>query len=332
MPAATASADPSADPVIALIAFLTLIDLFAAQAILPSLVLAYDTTPAVMGFAVNASTIGMAAAGLVVALLSNRIPRRRGVTVSLGCLAVPTLLLATMPDLATFTALRIAQGVFMASAFTLTMAYLAESSSAQEIAAALAAYVTGNVASNLFGRLLAAWVADRLGLEATFLALAALNLMGGLLAWFALTRCTHAGMAAPLRGSPLAAWREHLANRPLRASFGMGFVILFVFVGTFTYVNFVLAAPPLGLAPMHLGLVYLVFLPSLLTTPLAGRLVARLGVRAAFWSALAVAALGLALLLVPQLPIRPSAAPAAASLTAPSANRTRTIAAVRIMA
>ena len=52
--------------VIGLTAFLTVVDLFATQAILPSLTRAYQVTPAAMGFAVNASTIGMAVAGLIV--------------------------------------------------------------------------------------------------------------------------------------------------------------------------------------------------------------------------------------------------------------------------
>lgn len=79
--------------VIGIISFLTLVDLFAAQAILPSLTRAYGVTPAEMGFAVNASTLGMAAAGVVVALISNRINRRQGIWISLALLAVPTTLL-----------------------------------------------------------------------------------------------------------------------------------------------------------------------------------------------------------------------------------------------
>ena len=52
--------------VIGLMAFLTVVDLFATQAILPSLTRHYGVTPAAMGFAVNARTMGMAIAGLVV--------------------------------------------------------------------------------------------------------------------------------------------------------------------------------------------------------------------------------------------------------------------------
>ena len=56
-----------------------------------------------MSFAVNASTIGMAAAGIVVGFLSPHIDRRLGILVSLVLLAIPTALLASAPDLAVFT-------------------------------------------------------------------------------------------------------------------------------------------------------------------------------------------------------------------------------------
>ena len=70
--------------VIGLTAFLTVVDLFATQAILPSLTRAYNVTPAAMGFAVNSSTMGMAVAGLFVSLFSQRIDRRLGILVSLA--------------------------------------------------------------------------------------------------------------------------------------------------------------------------------------------------------------------------------------------------------
>jgi predicted MFS family arabinose efflux permease len=287
---------------VALIAFLTLVDLFATQAILPSLVAAYGVSPASMGVAVNASTFGMAVAGLLVAAFSRRINRRIGVVLSLALLAIPTALLATLPDLGLFTVLRVVQGLFMSAAFSLTLAYLAENSSARETASALAAYVTGNVASNLFGRLMSASVADHLGLAANFTLFAGLNLLGAALAYLTLTRMAP---AAPARGAgaPLAAWLEHLRNGSLRAAFAIGFCILFAFIGIFTYVNFVLTRPPFGVGMMQLGLVYFVFLPSILTTPFAGRAVARFGTRLTFWGALAVAGFGLPLLVTPSLPV-----------------------------
>ena len=286
---------------IGLIGFLTLVDLFATQALLPTLVKTYGVTPAAMGFAVNASTIGMAAASLGIALVSRFIDRRTGIWVSLAILAIPTSLLAAAPDLLTFTVLRVVQGVFMASAFTLTMAYLAEHLSAKDTASALAAYVTGVVASNLVGRLVAASVAGAFGLAVNFYLFAVLNLAGALVVLMNLERMSMMSASGPATANPLAVWAGHLRNGALRAAFGIGFLILFAFIGTFTYVNFVLARPPIALAPMSLGFAYFVFLPSMITTPIAGRVAVRFGTTRTVWGALAVAALGLPLLLQPDL-------------------------------
>src|SRR5499427_3860598 len=209
--------------VIGLTAFLTVVDLFATQAILPSLARAYGVTPAAMGVAVNASTMGMAVAGLVVALFSRRINRRLGILISLAVLAVPTALLAHAPDLTTFTALRIAQGLCMASAFTLTLAYLGEECSATDAGGAFAAYITGNVASNLVGRLISAAVADHFGLASNFYFFAALNLVGAVLVYFTIARTKPMPAMQPVARLPLAAWASHAKNPALRAAFGIAF-------------------------------------------------------------------------------------------------------------
>jgi MFS transporter, YNFM family, putative membrane transport protein len=298
LPAATARLRPL---MIGTIAFLTVVDLFATQAILPSLAAHYAVSAAAMSAAVNASTLGMAVAGLLVAFFGSRLDRRRGIVTSLALLVVPTTLLALAPDLATFSALRVAQGLCMAAAFSLTLAYLGEQCSARAVAGAFAAYVTGNVASNLLGRMLAAAAVDHVGLAGNFYLFALLNLAGALLAWLTL-RGGQPQPQASAAGIAPADRLAHFRNRALLAGFGIGFLILFAFIGAFTFVNFVLVREPLVLSSMTLGLVYLVFLPSIVTTPLAGRAVARLGVRTALVAALGVAALGLPLVLAPDLP------------------------------
>jgi predicted MFS family arabinose efflux permease len=288
---------------VALIAFLTLVDLFATQAILPSLVIKFGVSRATMGFAVNASTFGMAVAGIAVALFGRGIDRRNGIWISLAILAIPTTLLSQTDSIVVFALLRVAQGLCMSTAFTLTMAYLAEHFSARQTTSALAAYVTGNVASNFFGRLMSAAVADTFGISTNFLTFAALNLSGAALVWFTLQK-TSATIGADTVGQPArASWKGPLENAELRACFVIAFLILFVFIGTFTYVNFQLVAAPQSLSPMALGLVYFVFLPSMLTTPLAGHVAAGLGPRIGIGATLALAILGLLLLLTPRLPI-----------------------------
>jgi predicted MFS family arabinose efflux permease len=283
---------------IAVIGFLTLVDLFATQAILPSLAQSYGVTPAQIGLAANASTLGMAVSGLLFGAFSGALERKRAISLCLLLLSVPTALLAFAPNLTVFAVLRVTQGLFMAGAFTLTLTHLAERCEVRT-AHALAAYVTGVVASNLIGRLTAAFVASVVGAEQSFLFFALLNLAGAALVSVAL----HRNAPEPMDRSARfwSAWLHHLADQALRRTFAIGFLILFGFIGVFTYVGFVLMRAPHALSMTALGLVFLVFAPSMITTPLAGAVTRNTGPGPAAAVSLAVALLGLVLLLVPSL-------------------------------
>jgi MFS transporter, YNFM family, putative membrane transport protein len=273
------------------IGFLTLVDLFAAQAILPQLMQLYHASPTQIGLAVNASTLGMAAAGPITAAVVRGLSRRAGIWISLAMLAAPTALLAIAPTLLSFTLLRVLQGVFMASAFTLTLAHFSERCSRHDMPRALAAYVTGSVMANLLGRLMASSVAAQFGAPATFLTFAALNLSGALIAF---VKVTHVS-PMPLRAEPrelLCVFAQHLRNPALTRAYAVGFLILFGFVGLFSYVGFALVAPKVGLSMTAAGLAFMCFAPSLATTPMAGPLSARLGISKAAAFALLCAVIG----------------------------------------
>ena len=106
----------------------------------------------------------------------------------------------------------------MSSAFALMLSYLGEACTAEETAGAFAAYITGNVASNLFGRLMAAALADHLGLAGNFYVFAALNLAGAVLVYFYLRGTP----AMPMLGRrrPLAVRR--LARAPAQPGAARG--------------------------------------------------------------------------------------------------------------
>jgi predicted MFS family arabinose efflux permease len=283
---------------IAVIGFLTLVDLFATQAILPSLAKAYRVMPSEIGVAANASTLGMAVAGLLAGAFTGAVERKRAISLSLLLLSIPTAMLAFAPNLQVFALLRVVQGLFMATAFTLTLTHLAERCEVRT-AAALAAYVTGAVAANLIGRLTAALVASLVGAESSFLFFASLNVAGAALCVVALTR----NVPEPMQknGRFWTAWLHHLADPNMRFSLAIGFLILFGFIGVFTYVGFVLMRPPFALSMTALGFVFLVFLPSMFTTPLAGTVVTKIGPSLAMFGSLTLAIAGLGLLLLPSL-------------------------------
>jgi len=126
-----------------------------------------------------------------------------------------------------------------------------------------------------------------------------LNIAGASL----VTAALHRNAPEPMdrKGHFWNAWIEHLSDPALRRTFAIGFLILFGFIGIFTYVGFVLMRPPHALSMTALGLVFLVFLPSMITTPMAGSMVRRIGPGPAAAGSLAVALAGLALVLLPSL-------------------------------
>jgi MFS family permease len=102
-------------------------------------------------------------------------------------------------------------------------------------------------------------------------------------------------------GATLRDGWQHLHNARLMATFGMGFTMLFTLVGTFTYVNFHLAAPPFELNTAQLGSVFFVYLLGMVVTPWAGRYLDLYGFRKTVGLAFLLAGVGLALTLKPSL-------------------------------
>ena len=99
-----------------------------------------------------------------------------------------------------------------------------------------------------------------------------------------------------------AAWLEHLRNPPLRAAFGIGFCILFAFIGTFTYVNFVLVrAAAVARARWSSASSISCSCPRSSRRCWPAALSRRFGTRPTMWGALALAGVGLPLLLLPNL-------------------------------
>ena len=130
----------------------------------------------------------------------------------------------------------------MSSAFALTLAYLGEHEEpSARTPTAFAAYVTGNVASNLIGRLISAGVADHFGLAGEFPGLRATQSVrraAGLVHRSGLPPHAVAATRAPAPVHRVAgAFARSAACWPGSA---IGFCLLFAFIGTFTFVNFVL--------------------------------------------------------------------------------------------
>src|SRR3984893_7004695 len=289
--------------IMALASFFTLVDLFGPQAIVPVLTNAFATTPGRMGIVVNAATLGMAVTGIATACVADRFERKWVMVAALSLLAFPTMLVAFVDNLYMFAALRIAQGSFMCVGFMVAIAYIAEEWGPCGAApVVMSAYVTGNVAANMLGRMIAGAAAQYASWRVAFLAMAALNLSGAVLLCAVLPRSRHFGRVAS-KSTIINSMQLQLADPRLNAACLVGFLILFGFIGNVTYVNFRLSRPPFDLSPTVLGLLYTVFAVSLVATPAAGLTTRRFGHRVALLAGSGISVVGVLMTLSDALAI-----------------------------
>lgn len=275
--------------------------LFAPQPLLPMLARLFAIPPGRASLLVTASTLAVAMAAPFAGVVADRFGRKRVIVPAAFLLAVPTLLAATATSFNQLLFWRFLQGIFTPGIFAVIIAYVNEEWE-DGAGAATAAYITGTVLGGFSGRVLAAFVAAHAGWRWAFIALGVMNLLGAIAirTWLPPGRnFTRARSNAPIG----AAMLRHLRNPRLAATYAVGFCVMFTLLGTFTYVNFYLAAPPFHLSTSALGQLFAVYLVGAVITPRAGRMIDRMGHRFALLVAFSGGAAGIALTLIPSLPV-----------------------------
>ncbi len=273
----------------------TFINLYSTQALLPTLATAFDTSLAHTGLTVTAALVAVAVVAPFVGGLSDVFGRRRLIVGAAFLLALPTLLAAAAPTLNILVACRFVQGVLFPFIFAVTVAYIAEECDPPESVHATGIYAIGTIIGGFSGRFIAGWTTAFVGWRAAFVVLALITIAAA--AVIAVCLPPERRFRA-VRGGTLAGFADQLHNRQVMATCAIGFAVLFSIVATFTYANFLLAAPPYGLGPAQLGTVFVVYLLGAIATPVAGRLTLRLGRKRTVLLGAAIGAAGLLLTLL----------------------------------
>jgi predicted MFS family arabinose efflux permease len=276
------------------------IDMYATQPLLPEFRHVFGASEAAVGLTVTATSFGCALAAPLVGSLADSIGRKRVIVSAIVLLALMTYGAATATSLPVLIAWRAAQGALMPGVFAVALAYIAEEFPLSVAGSAVAAYVTGNVLGGFSGRYIAAIVAAHAPWQTAFVVLGTLNLIGATFVIFALPASTNFRRNAAFGASGGVLLRL-LRNRQVLATYAMGGAVLFTLVAAFTYVTFYLADPPFRLSTAAIGNVFIVYLLGLISTPLGGRLIDRLGNRAATLCSLAAAICGVLITLLPSV-------------------------------
>ncbi len=280
----------------------TFLNVYSTQPLLPLLREIFHASELEVSLTVSATIFATALTAPIIGMIAERRGRKKVIVPSLFLLAVPTALAATSTSLRTLIFWRFAQGLFVPGVIAVMLAYVNEEWAGRGVGRAMSSYVTGTVIGGFLGRFISGVIAAHWNWRATFLVLAALDLIGAFVvrAWLPLAK--NFVRAEHLR-QVLDHAKQHLRNPRLLANFGMGASALFTLVGCFTYANFYLAAAPFRLNSAQLGSVFFVYLFGAVITPQSGRFLDRFGFRHTTVLYCAMMIAGLLLTLVQSLPI-----------------------------
>jgi predicted MFS family arabinose efflux permease len=290
-------------PLVWVIGFFAFLNVYSIQAVLPMVMNDFHATALQAGMTVGATVLAVGLVSPLMGMLSDAFGRRAILCGCMFAMTLPTALLPFSQDLSTLIALRFMQGLAVPGIVVVLIAYIAEEfRHSGGVARMTATYVGGTVMGGFSGRFITGHLGDLLGWRGAFATLAVLNFAGSLLVLWLLPPSRHFVANRNVSGAFSTLWK-HLRNKRLMASCAVGFCVLFSLVGTFTYVNFYLAAAPFNLSAAGLANVFAVYLVGALVTPLAGRYIERLGFMKSLLMALAISASGLLLTLVSSLPV-----------------------------
>ncbi|MGB6242463.1 MAG: MFS transporter [Castellaniella sp.] len=282
---------------VVLVGMFAFIQVYSIQSILPQLQHDLNASVVEIGNAVGMTVLAVALISPFVGMLSDAIGRKWLIVGSVFALAIPTALIPWVESIQGLLVLRFLQGLAVPGASVVTIAYIGEEFRGPSMVRFVSLYVSGSVLGGFSGRFILGHLTEYMAWQSAFGVMALLNLAGAAIIWRGLPDSRHFVANARFRSS-MNALGQLLRNPSLQAACALGFTVLFVLIGLFTFVNLHLAAQPYHFSSGQLANIFAVYLLGVVVTPLAGRLIPRLGARRTVFCTLAISALGVALTLV----------------------------------
>jgi YNFM family putative membrane transporter len=282
--------------------FCAFFNLYGPQSLLPSLAQEFSATPAQISLTMTAATLAIAISAPFSGAIADVLGRKRVIAAAMIFATVPLIMIALASNLHALIVWRFVLGLALPPIFTVVVAYIGEEWPPGQAMGVMGVYMAATSVGGFAGRFVSGLLADTVGWRAGFLMTAAMTLACGIAVAAILPRernFTRSG-GLTVSGRQMLA---HLRNPQLLATYAVGFGTLFNFIALFTYVNFVLAAPPFNLSPTLLGAIFVTYLAGAAAVLGLGRAIARFGRRTLVIGAIGLWAGGALLTLAPSLPV-----------------------------
>jgi YNFM family putative membrane transporter len=271
--------------------------LYYVQPLLPIFSADFGLGAAQSSLALSVTTGLMAPAMLIASSISENVGRKPVMVAAVLASALLTLATSFAPSWPTLLLLRALTGVSLACLPSVAMAYVAEEIATPSIGLAMGLYIGGSALGGLTGRLAAGFLAETGSWRLAAGGLGAMGVVAGLIFWRSLPASRYfSNRALSLRELAMS-FATHLREPGLRLLVLEGFLIMGSFVTVYNYIGYRLLAPPYAMSQGSVGLIFIVYLVGIVSSPFSGAVASRLGLRNVFWVMIVIMGAGAALTL-----------------------------------
>ena len=294
------AAERSAIVAVAVAAVAAFADAYITQPLLPVLGHDYGVSPAVAGASVSAVVFAMALSSSAYGPLGDFLGRKRVMVVGCLLLGLATFACAFAPDFRALVALRAVQGALIPAISAVAVAYLGDLGGKRDLGSLVGIYIGATVTGGFIGRVGSGMIADALTWRASFVAYGGFTLVAAIVLAFGLRerrvpRELREGNVGHAFAGAYSEMFRHIGNPKLVGAFLAGATLFFGFIGVFTYLPYLLTAPPFSLSTGAVAWFYASYVAGIFAAPIAGRLSNRMSQQTLVAIGFCVALLGLAL-------------------------------------
>lgn len=250
--------------------FSTFSILYCVQSILPIFSKQFYLTPAESSLSLSAATAMMAIGMLFTGPLSDVIGRKLIMFFSLFIAAVLTILFSYMNYWSEIILLRALTGLSLSGVVAVAMAYISEEIDPSSLSFSIGLYISGNTIGGCSGRLLCSILSEKFSWHIALMIIGLSSLISSCFFLYLLPSSRNFNSIPINLRLFLKNFYCHLTNPILFILFIIGFILMGSFVTIFNYISYRLILKPFCLYPSTIGLLSIIYLTGVYSSPKAG--------------------------------------------------------------
>jgi YNFM family putative membrane transporter len=233
----------------------TFATLYAPQTLISVFSEHYHVAPATASFSISLTTGTLAVTMLLISILSNAWSRKKMMVLSLTLTSLLTILSAWSHTFNGLLFVRTLEGITLAGFPAIAMTYISEEFSPRSIGVIMGVYVAGNGVGAFVGRAVIGCLTDLFSWQLALLGLGSVSLLCSLWFFLILPDSQNFHRVKLTLSTISVSIKAGLNNKKLLCLYGIGFLLMGIYVTLFNYIGY-----PLRKAPYHLNQTALSFI------------------------------------------------------------------------